>query len=452
MNNDLMHPDSSPEKKYKAGVKKANMIPFFIGIAVLAIFSGIVAYVVIQKSQQKEALIKNTEYDASYNDTSRFAQSIVGNRSEGVVEAESVVDPSKPVIKDQDGNAVALTVVRPDILSETPPLPSSSTPINSRELTLNETVVDTMAQRIAEKKLEMLEKAIYADTHVEMSQQQSSVQNSAQSYLQAKNTVARHQSPESFEGKLSQVESLIQKSGLGSGAGIQKSVQNTSSSKDGYAQFDQEDRWSSNSSVDLPKLYEIRAGFVLPATMLSGINSDLPGQLIAQISQDVFDTATGHYLLIPQGSKLYGAYSNDVAYGQRRVLVAWQRIVFPDGKALDIGAMPGADSAGYTGFTDQVDNHYMRVFGSAFLMSGITAGVTLSQDDNSSEYNGNRKSSSDVLSEALGQQLGQVAIEMIRKNMNIAPTLEIRPGYRFNVIVTKDLSFEKQYESFDYKG
>ena len=97
------------------------------------------------------------------------------------------------------------------------------------------------------------------------------------------------------------------------------------------------------------------------------------------MSQDVYDTATGKFLLIPQGTRLEGEYSSEVAYGQASVLVAWQRLVFPDGKTMDIGAMPGSNSAGYAGFTDQVNNHYLRLFGTAILMSAITAGVALSQ-------------------------------------------------------------------------
>ena len=138
-------------------------------------------------------------------------------------------------------------------------------------------------------------------------------------------------------------------------------------------------------------------------------------------------------------------------YGQARVLVAWQRIVFPDGKAMDIGAMPGGDSAGYAGFNDQVNNHYWRLFGSAFLMSAVTAGIAYSQNQNqpSGPYYG-APSASSAMSEALGQQLGQVTAQMIGKNLSISPTLEIRPGYRFNVIVTKDMTFSKPYRSFDY--
>jgi len=210
------------------------------------------------------------------------------------------------------------------------------------------------------------------------------------------------------------------------------------------------DRWHLDAKMEAPRSpYELRAGFVIPAMLISGINSEVPGQIIAQISQGVYDTATGKHLLLPQGSRLIGGYSSDVSYGQSRVLVAWQRIVFPDGKAMDIGAMPGSDSAGYAGLHDQTNNHYVRIFGSALLMSGIVAGISLSQDRASSD-NSDRETASSAMSEALGQQLGQVTAQMIAKNLNIAPTLEIRPGYRFNVMVTKDLTFSKPYQSFDY--
>ncbi len=174
-----------------------------------------------------------------------------------------------------------------------------------------------------------------------------------------------------------------------------------------FGQGGQGDRWKLDSQPEAPRTpFELRAGFVVPATLISGINSDLPGQIMAQVAQDVYDTPTGKHLLIPQGSRLVGSYSSDVAYGQSRVLVAWQRIVFPDGKAMDIGAMPGADSAGYAGFNDQVNNHYVRLFGSAFLMSGVVAGVSMSQDRGNSGNQGNQQRASDALSEALGQVLG----------------------------------------------
>ena len=208
-------------------------------------------------------------------------------------------------------------------------------------------------------------------------------------------------------------------------------------------------RWASNSQVEAPSRYQLRAGFVIPGTLISGINSQIPGQIVAQVSQNVFDTATGRYLLIPQGSRLVGAYDSNPVFGQTRALIAWQRIIFPDGKAIDLGAMPGSDSAGYAGFHDQVNAHWFRIFGSALLMSGVTAGVTLSQPRTGLNANGTM-SASQALSQALGQQLGQTTAMMIERNLNISPTLIIRPGFRFNVVVVKDLTFSKPYRSFDY--
>ncbi|WP_162165562.1 TrbI/VirB10 family protein [Campylobacter fetus] len=184
--------------------------------------------------------------------------------------------------------------------------------------------------------------------------------------------------------------------------------------------------------------YEIKAGWNIPAVLVTGVNSELPGQILAQITQNVYDTATGKYLLIPQGTKAVGDYSNNVIYGQSRLLVAWNKLIFPNGDTLNIGNMQGASMDGYTGFQDQVDNHYFRIFGSAFLLSSITAGIALSDNSQSNETETARDK---AIGQAI-QQMGQVASEMIRKNMNISPTLIIRPGYKFNIFVTKDMILE----------
>ena len=221
-----------------------------------------------------------------------------------------------------------------------------------------------------------------------------------------------------------------------------------------YANFDstgQGSRWKLDSKPAAPETpYSLLTGFVIPAVLISGINSELPGQIMAQVSQDIYDTPVGRWRLIPQGARLVGSYSSDVAYGQSRVLVAWQRIIFPDGKTMDIGAMPGADGIGQAGFKDQVNNHYLRIFGSALLMSAVIAGATYSQRDAGGGGVFGRQNAGSILSQSLGQQLGQATTRLMMKNLNIAPTLEIRPGFRFNVIVTKDMVFSKPYQSFDY--
>ena len=184
--------------------------------------------------------------------------------------------------------------------------------------------------------------------------------------------------------------------------------------------------------------YEVKAGTVIPAVMIGGVSSDLPGQLIGQVSENVYDTATGRFILIPQGSRLVGAYDNGVTSGQERVLVAWTRILYPDASSLDLGKTPGADESGAAGFHDQVNDHFWKMFGSAAMMSLITGGVQLSQGQgNNAASNG--MNAQQTLSAALGQQMGQLGAEIARRTMHIQPTLEIRPGYRFVVMVTRDI-------------
>lgn len=183
--------------------------------------------------------------------------------------------------------------------------------------------------------------------------------------------------------------------------------------------------------------YEIKTGTIIPAVMISGINSDLPGEIVGQVSQDVYDTATGKYLLIPQGARVVGRYDSRVAYGQNRVLVAWKRIVFPDASTIDLDTMPGTDEAGYSGFNDQVNNHYWKIFGQALLISAFTVGIELSQPQQSSilAY----PTPEQQATEAVGQQMGQLGMQVIERNMDIQPTITVRPGYRFTVLVNKDM-------------
>jgi type IV secretion system protein VirB10 len=185
--------------------------------------------------------------------------------------------------------------------------------------------------------------------------------------------------------------------------------------------------------------YEVKAGTIIPGVLITGINSDLPGQILAQVRENIYDTATGKYLLIPQGSKLLGAYSANIQYGQKRVLIAFHRLIYPNGSTLDLEVMNGMDQEGYAGFEDKVNNHYLRIFSSAFIFSGITAGVAIANNDDGGSF---RESDIDKMYAAIVSGIGQIAQEMLRKNMNIAPTIEIRPGYRFNIFITKDIILE----------
>ncbi len=189
--------------------------------------------------------------------------------------------------------------------------------------------------------------------------------------------------------------------------------------------------------------YQLMGGSIIPAALECGVNSDLPGQTCARVIENVYDSATGRYLLIPQGTKIIGSYDSQVAYGQERILAVWNRLVFPDGSSISIQGMPGEDKAGNAGFDADVNNHYAKVFGSALLMATFSAGISLSQKQ-STNVNGTLTSQQTV-TQAVGQQLGQTGEAYISKGMNIQPTLSRASGYRFSIVATKDIVFPGAY-------
>jgi len=189
--------------------------------------------------------------------------------------------------------------------------------------------------------------------------------------------------------------------------------------------------------------FELKRGSVIPATLITGINSDLPGRIAAQVSQNVYDSATGRRLLIPQGAKLFGRYDSKVAFGQSRVLVVWTDIVFPDGSTLQIGGMAGTDAEGYGGFHDKVDNHYLKTFGSAVLIALIGTGIDMAMPESSTLAT--QDTASDAARRNFGETFGRVAERTIGKNLKVQPTLKIRPGYKFNVLVDQDIVFPGVY-------
>lgn len=192
--------------------------------------------------------------------------------------------------------------------------------------------------------------------------------------------------------------------------------------------------------------YVIQPGTFIPAILITGINSDLPGQIIAQVRENVYDSVRGQYLLIPQGSKLIGAYDAKIIYGQERVLVAWQRLLLPNGQSLDLHDMAGVDNSGYAGLSDQVNAHYGKLLSAAALTSAFGASAQLCQSPASAMPSNTNVTLTSSLAQNAGASLVHTASEITNKNLNIQPTLEIRPGYTFNVSVTKALVFPKPYE------
>jgi type IV secretion system protein VirB10 len=189
--------------------------------------------------------------------------------------------------------------------------------------------------------------------------------------------------------------------------------------------------------------YTVRAGTVIPGLLLTGVNSDLPGEVVGQISRNVYDSRTQQILLIPVGTRVIGAYDSRSA-GTGRLIVAWTRLILPDGRSMTLPRLAAIDERGESGLHDQVDHHYGRVYGAALLTSLITAGVQLSQPQQTSLYAA--PSSRQVAAGALGQTMGDVALENARRGLDIPPTIVIRPGQPFNVLLAGDLAFPSAYE------
>jgi type IV secretory pathway VirB10-like protein len=195
---------------------------------------------------------------------------------------------------------------------------------------------------------------------------------------------------------------------------------------------------------DDPSPYELHSGSVIPAVLLTGINADLPSTIVAQVRNDVFDSVTGRYLLIPRGTRLVGTYDNRIVQGQRRVLVAWTRLLYPDGSSVDLLGMPGTDAVGYAGFGANVDEHLNKVFTSALLLSIIGAGAQLSQPQQTSSLYA-APSVGQTIAGAVGQQIGNTSIQLTQRQLEIPPTLEVPPGYLFNVLVDRDIVLTASY-------
>jgi type IV secretory pathway VirB10-like protein len=193
--------------------------------------------------------------------------------------------------------------------------------------------------------------------------------------------------------------------------------------------------FSLHAAVERPRSpYTLFAGTVLPCVLTQGINSDLPGQIGCLISQNVYDTVTGRYLLIPQGTKAIGTYDSRVAYGQERVLVVWTRLLRPDGTTLSLEGMPGTDLSGYAGLTGHVNNHYLRLLSGVVMGSLIGASAQIATGANSQN-----PSFAALAVQGAGQNINEAGQQITRKNLNIQPTIEVPPGARLNIFSTKDL-------------
>jgi type IV secretion system protein VirB10 len=174
--------------------------------------------------------------------------------------------------------------------------------------------------------------------------------------------------------------------------------------------------------------------------LITGVSSDIPGDIKGQVIRNVYDSRTQRVLLVPRGSFLVGRYDSQIAAGQSRLVVAWTRLQFPDGRSLALPGLPGKDLQGTSGLRDRTNNHYGRVYGNALLLSVISAGAQLSQPRGAvGPYGTVVPSVGQVGAAAVGQELATVSTEMVRRNLQIKPTIELRQGSPFYVYLSRDV-------------
>jgi len=178
--------------------------------------------------------------------------------------------------------------------------------------------------------------------------------------------------------------------------------------------------------------YELLAGTVISASLITGLNSDLPGLVVAQVTENVFDTVTGRILLVPQGSRLIGTYDSVVAFGQSRALVVWQRIIMPDGSSIQIDNLPASDAQGYSGLEDQVDYHTWTLLKGIALSTLLGVGTQVSFGSNNSNL-------VEAIRQSTQESTNQAGQKIVEKDLNIQPTITVRPGWPLRVVVSHDI-------------
>jgi type IV secretion system protein TrbI len=178
----------------------------------------------------------------------------------------------------------------------------------------------------------------------------------------------------------------------------------------------------------------LQAGTIIPAALITGIRSDLPGQITAQVTENVYDSPTGRYLLIPQGTRIVGEYDNGISSGQRRVLLVWTRLILPNGTSLVLERLPGADESGYAGLEDRVNRHWWGLAQAAALSTLLNIGAQLATDKSDTIATALRDGAQDTI--------GRAGEDIVRQQLAIPPTLTIHPGFQLRVIVTRDLILE----------
>jgi len=422
---------TSNQSADEKGMKRLNRVPLFVGIGILVLFLAVLVYGLSSRGLRFGQHDPNDS--GSGTPASTFADQLKRGVKDGIIgdreEQQPVFQPT-PVPQQQEANRPVEALPKVEPREPRRSRMESDEEWNARMLREQREQIFREQQRQRMASLQARGAALDSPLKVDIADVSAQAPGAASAGARQSNTA-----PSGAQD--------LYAAALRAGAAGQVD-QNGQASKEDFFNADIKDLgYLPNQVVPQQSRYELKRGSVIPATLITGINSDLPGRITAQISQNVYDSATGHYTLVPQGTKLLGRYDSKVSFGQNRVLVVWTDIIFPNGSTLQIGGMAGTDAEGYSGFNDKVDNHYIRTFGSAALVALIGTGIDMSMPESSTLAT--QDTASDAARRNFAETFGRVAEQTISKNLNVQPTIKIRPGYRFNVLVDQDIIFPGNY-------
>jgi type IV secretion system protein TrbI len=407
------------------GMRRLNRLPIVIAIAIIVLFFGVV---VIGLSWRGLSFNRNGDLDsASSTPATNFGDQLKRGVTDGIIgepEKQEIFQPTPVVVQKEERQepVVERQEVREDRRSRLEPEEEWKARLEREQD--EQYIREVQRQRMA--RLQARATAFDSPLKVDVSDVAASTKI-ADDRSQLGNLAANSASD-------------LYAAAMNSGLLGQNVDPNGQATKEDFFNQDIKDLgYLPNRVVPQMSLYELKRGSVIPATLFTGLNSDLPGRITAQVSQNVFDSATGYRLLIPQGTKLFGRYDSKVSFGQERVLVVWTDLIFPNGSTLQIGGMAGTDAEGYGGFKDKVDRHLWRTFGSAALVAIIGTGIDMSIPESSTLAT--QDTAADAARRNFGEGFGRVAEQTISKTLSVQPTISIRPGYQFNILVDQDIIF-----------
>ncbi|SEI19308.1 type IV secretion system protein VirB10 [Rhizobium tibeticum] len=423
-------PNQSADDK---GMKRLNRVPLFVGIGILVLFLAVLVYGLSSRGLR---FGQHDPNDAgSVTPASTFADQLKRGVKDGIIGDREEQQPAfQPTPVPQQQEAARPAEAQPKVEPREPRSSrmESDEEWNARMLREQREQIFREQQRQRMASLQARGAALDSPLKVDITDVTAQGSGAASAALRQSNSA-----PSGAQD--------LYAAALRAGAAGQVD-QNGQASKEDFFNADIKDLgYLPNQVVPQQSRYELKRGSVIPATLITGINSDLPGRITAQVSQNVYDSATGHFMLVPQGTKLFGRYDSKVSFSQNRALVVWTDIIFPNGSTLQIGGMAGTDSEGYGGFSDKVDNHYLRTFGSAALVALIGTGIDMSMPQSSTLAT--QDTASDAARRNFAETFGRVAEQTISKNLIVQPTIKIRPGFRFNVLVDQDIIFPGNYSN-----